>query len=152
MLLKVCKIMAERQGFEPWELVRAQRFSRPPRSTTPASLRRLKSQDFSGFSGHHFHDDHLASHLSGYDVILEPFCNAFRKALSTRSAAFTTALGNWRLTVQKQKLFYYCIDAVLLKKSPCLRVTSTGQRNTIIFKKEMECCYEIQKTSDLFYE
>ena len=31
--------MAERQGFEPWVLVRAQRFSRPPRSTTPASLR-----------------------------------------------------------------------------------------------------------------
>ena len=31
--------VAERQGFEPWVLVRAQRFSRPPRSTTPASLR-----------------------------------------------------------------------------------------------------------------
>ena len=31
--------MAERQGFEPWELRRAQRFSRPPRSTTPAPLR-----------------------------------------------------------------------------------------------------------------
>ena len=33
-----CK-MAERQGFEPWEPVKAQRFSRPPRSTTPAPLR-----------------------------------------------------------------------------------------------------------------
>ena len=33
--------VAERQGFEPWVLVRAQRFSRPPRSTTPASLRIL---------------------------------------------------------------------------------------------------------------
>jgi hypothetical protein len=32
-------IMAERQGFEPWERLRAQRFSRPPRSTAPASLR-----------------------------------------------------------------------------------------------------------------
>ena len=33
--------LAERQGFEPWERSRAQRFSRPPRSTTPAPLRRL---------------------------------------------------------------------------------------------------------------
>jgi hypothetical protein len=32
-------VMAERQGFEPWEPVKAQRFSRPPRSTTPAPLR-----------------------------------------------------------------------------------------------------------------
>ena len=32
-------IVAERQGFEPWEPVKAQRFSRPPRSTTPAPLR-----------------------------------------------------------------------------------------------------------------
>ena len=31
--------MAETQGFEPWEPVNAQRFSRPPRSTTPARLR-----------------------------------------------------------------------------------------------------------------
>ncbi len=31
--------MAERQGFEPWVPVKAQRFSRPPRSTTPAPLR-----------------------------------------------------------------------------------------------------------------
>ena len=31
-------LMAERQGFEPWVLARAQRFSRPPRSTTPAPL------------------------------------------------------------------------------------------------------------------
>ena len=29
---------AERQGFEPWVPARAQRFSRPPRSTTPASF------------------------------------------------------------------------------------------------------------------
>ena len=40
----VREIMAERQGFEPWVRSRAQRFSRPPRSTTPASLR--------GCSGH----------------------------------------------------------------------------------------------------
>ncbi len=33
------KEMAERQGFEPWEGLRPQRFSRPPRSTTPAPLR-----------------------------------------------------------------------------------------------------------------
>ena len=32
--------LAERQGFEPWVRSRAQRFSRPPRSTTPAPLRR----------------------------------------------------------------------------------------------------------------
>ena len=32
--------MAEREGFEPSEPLRAQRFSRPPRSTTPAPLRR----------------------------------------------------------------------------------------------------------------
>jgi site-specific DNA recombinase len=32
-------IMAEREGFEPSERLRAQRFSRPPRSTTPAPLR-----------------------------------------------------------------------------------------------------------------
>ena len=32
--------MAERQGFEPWVLLPAQRFSRPPRSTTPAPLRK----------------------------------------------------------------------------------------------------------------
>ena len=31
--------MAERQGFEPWVLAKVQRFSRPPRSTTPAPLR-----------------------------------------------------------------------------------------------------------------
>jgi hypothetical protein len=31
--------MAERQGFEPWVDLRPQRFSRPPRSTTPAPLR-----------------------------------------------------------------------------------------------------------------
>ena len=30
--------MAERQGFEPWERSRAQRFSRPPHSTTLAPL------------------------------------------------------------------------------------------------------------------
>ena len=29
---------AERQGFEPWVPVRVQRFSRPSRSTTPASF------------------------------------------------------------------------------------------------------------------
>ena len=33
--------VAERQGFEPWVGVNPQRFSRPPRSTTPAPLRRL---------------------------------------------------------------------------------------------------------------
>ncbi len=33
-----CK-MAERQGFEPWVGLHPQRFSRPPRSTTPAPLR-----------------------------------------------------------------------------------------------------------------
>ena len=32
--------MAEREGFEPSVRLRAQRFSRPPRSTTPAPLRR----------------------------------------------------------------------------------------------------------------
>jgi hypothetical protein len=31
--------LAERQGFEPWVDLRPQRFSRPPRSTTPAPLR-----------------------------------------------------------------------------------------------------------------
>ncbi len=30
--------VAERQGFEPWGLVKAQRFSRPPHSTTLAPL------------------------------------------------------------------------------------------------------------------
>jgi hypothetical protein len=30
--------VAERQGFEPWDPARGQRFSRPPRSTTLASL------------------------------------------------------------------------------------------------------------------
>jgi hypothetical protein len=33
--------MAERVGFEPTEPLQAQRFSRPPRSTTPAPLRAL---------------------------------------------------------------------------------------------------------------
>ena len=33
-------IMAERQGFEPWVLLPAHRFSKPTRSTTPASLRK----------------------------------------------------------------------------------------------------------------
>ena len=32
-------LLAERQGFEPWDQQAGQRFSRPPRSTTPASLR-----------------------------------------------------------------------------------------------------------------
>lgn len=31
-------LSAERQGFEPWVPVRVQRFSRPSRSTTPASF------------------------------------------------------------------------------------------------------------------
>ena len=31
--------VAERQGFEPWVGLHPQRFSRPPRSTTPAPLR-----------------------------------------------------------------------------------------------------------------
>lgn len=31
-----CGFVAERQGFEPWVPARVQRFSRPPRSTTPA--------------------------------------------------------------------------------------------------------------------
>ena len=31
-------LFAERQGFEPWDQQAGQRFSRPPRSTTPASL------------------------------------------------------------------------------------------------------------------
>ena len=43
--------MAERQGFEPWVPAKAQRFSRPPRSTTPASLRMLKNLSFSGLEG-----------------------------------------------------------------------------------------------------
>ncbi len=34
--------MAEREGFEPSERLRAQRFSRPPRSTTPAPLRKTR--------------------------------------------------------------------------------------------------------------
>ena len=34
----LCKFLAEREGFEPSERLRAQRFSRPPRSTTPAPL------------------------------------------------------------------------------------------------------------------
>lgn len=37
--LRFRTFFAERQGFEPWVPVRAQRFSRPPRSTTPASFR-----------------------------------------------------------------------------------------------------------------
>ena len=42
------------------------RFSRPPRSTTPASLRRLKSKNFSGFYGRFFIKVTLeTSHLDG---------------------------------------------------------------------------------------
>lgn len=37
--LRFRTFFAERQGFEPWVPARAQRFSRPPRSTTPASFR-----------------------------------------------------------------------------------------------------------------
>ena len=37
----VCRDVAERQGFEPWVESPPQRFSRPPRSTTPAPLRAL---------------------------------------------------------------------------------------------------------------
>ncbi len=36
--LLATKMIAERQGFEPWKDLHPQRFSRPPRSTTPASL------------------------------------------------------------------------------------------------------------------
>ena len=35
--------LAERKGFEPLDLVKGQRFSRPPRSTTPAPLRKRAS-------------------------------------------------------------------------------------------------------------
>ncbi len=41
------KIMAERQGFEPWVGLHPQRFSRPPRSTTPAPLLGAFSRRFS---------------------------------------------------------------------------------------------------------
>ena len=44
--------MAERQGFEPWVRSRAQRFSRPPRSTTPAPLRRCSGQFRSNGASH----------------------------------------------------------------------------------------------------
>ena len=37
--------LAERQGFEPWVPKKVQRFSRPPRSTTPASLQRVSDSD-----------------------------------------------------------------------------------------------------------
>ena len=36
--------LAERGGFEPPEPIRVQRFSRPPRSTAPASLRSFRGQ------------------------------------------------------------------------------------------------------------
>ncbi len=39
--------MAERQGFEPWVGLHPQRFSRPPRSTTPAPLLGAFSRRFS---------------------------------------------------------------------------------------------------------
>ena len=42
------QILAERQGFEPWEGFHPQRFSRPPRSTTPAPLREESGPRFSG--------------------------------------------------------------------------------------------------------
>ncbi len=42
--------IAERQGFEPWVPARAQRFSRPPRSTTPASFPGRISR-YCGFAG-----------------------------------------------------------------------------------------------------
>ena len=43
-------IFAERQGFEPWVPVRVQRFSRPSRSTTPASfLGVLRRQNYKLF-------------------------------------------------------------------------------------------------------
>lgn len=38
--------IAERQGFEPWVPARAQRFSRPPRSSTPASFQWCKGSKF----------------------------------------------------------------------------------------------------------
>ena len=45
--------IAERQGFEPWVPVRVQRFSRPSRSTAPASVRwavlRCKVTAFCGY-------------------------------------------------------------------------------------------------------
>ena len=40
--------MAEREGFEPSVRLRAQRFSRPPRSTTPAPLRGTERLAFRG--------------------------------------------------------------------------------------------------------
>ena len=40
-LSTIAQAIAERQGFEPWVPVRVQRFSRPPRSTTPASLQKF---------------------------------------------------------------------------------------------------------------
>ena len=36
---EIKEFMAEREGFEPSVHLRVQRFSRPPRSTTPAPLR-----------------------------------------------------------------------------------------------------------------
>ena len=46
--------MAERQGFEPWVGLHPQRFSRPPRSTTPAPLRgdrRLRNGQWAAVQG-----------------------------------------------------------------------------------------------------
>jgi len=49
--------MAERQGFEPWEPVKVQRFSRPPHSTTLPPLR----------------DDHQFN-ITGLYAVLISFC------------------------------------------------------------------------------
>jgi hypothetical protein len=40
-MLGLSRLMAERQGFEPWVELPPQRFSRPPHSTALAPLRSL---------------------------------------------------------------------------------------------------------------
>lgn len=48
-------LFAERQGFEPWVPVRVQRFSRPSRSTTPASFLKSSAKLRLFSEKHHFY-------------------------------------------------------------------------------------------------
>ena len=61
--------VAERQGFEPWVGLHPQRFSRPPRSTAPAPLRRAGRAGYliRQFGARHF-DAALSGPLSRFIV------------------------------------------------------------------------------------
>ncbi len=85
--------MAERVGFEPTVRLRVQRFSRPPRSTTPAPLREISlqveraSDPIYGTSGGDKSHPHILENYPGLVPVRSTDAGFSCRSLSCRSAA-----------------------------------------------------------------